>query len=377
LAVGTYNGTVTIASTGATGSPITIPVTLNVVTSQTLTVTPATLTFSAITGQSSPSSQTASISSSGSSGVSFTAAATTASGGSWLTVTPTSGVTPAQLTVSVSTPTLAAGNYTGTITINSPNAATPSTITVNLTVATIPTPVIAAVKNAASYAVGGVAPGENIVIGGTGIGPATLTGLALNTNGTVATTVANTQILFDGIPAPIIYVSSTQSSVMVPYEIAGRTTTNLTVVYEGVSSVAVPYNVLSVQPGIYTQNASGTGPGSILNQNYSVNGPSNPAAPGSVVAVYMTGEGVTSPPSTTGGVAPGNGTGLNKPIVPVTATVGGIAATVDYYGSAPDEVYGVMQVNITIPAGVTAGQQAVVITVGTSQTQSGVTVSVQ
>jgi trimeric autotransporter adhesin len=376
LAVGTYNGTVTITSSGATGSPISVPVTLMVVTPQTLTVSPTTLTFTAITGQSSPASQTVSISSSGT-GATFTAAATTASGGTWLTVSPTSGVTPAQLTVSVATPTLAAGNYTGTITINSPNAVAPLTLTVNLTVATIPTPVIAAVKNAASYAVGGVAPGENIVIGGTGIGPATLTGLVLTSSGAVATTVANTQVLFDGIAAPIIYVSATQSSVMVPYEIAGRATTNLTVVYEGVSSTPVPYNVLSVQPGIYTQNASGTGPGSILNTNYSVNGPNNAAALNSVVAVYMTGEGVTTPASTTGGVAPTNGSGLNKPVGQVTATVGGVAATVDYAGSAPGEVYGVMQVNITIPAGLTAGAQPVVITVGGVQTQTGVTVTVQ
>ena len=375
LGVGQYNGTVTITSTGATGSPISIPVTLNVVAPQTISVSPTTLNFSAIVGQPSPSAQTASVTSSGS-GTPFSATAAAANNGTWLSVSPTSGVTPAQLTVTVASQSLAAGNYSGTITITSPNSANPVTLTVNLTVASIPTPVIAAVKNAASYAVGGVAPGENIVIGGTGIGPATLTGLVVNGNGTIATTVANTQILFDGIPAPIIYVSATQSSVMVPYEIAGRATTNMTVVYQGVPSVAVPYNVLSVLPGIYTQNASGTGPGSILNQNYSVNGPGNPAAVGSVVAVYMTGEGVTNPASPTGGVAPGNGTGLNKPVVAVTATVAGIPATVNYYGSAPDEVYGVMQVNLTIPPGVPAGAQPVVISVGGIQTQTGVTVSV-
>jgi uncharacterized protein (TIGR03437 family) len=141
----------------------------------------------------------------------------------------------------------------------------------------------------------------------------------------------------------------------------------------------VPYTVLSSQPGIYTQNSSGTGPGAILNQNNSVNGPNNPAAIGSVIAVYMTGEGVTSPASTTGGVAPGNGSGLNHPIPTVTATVGGIGipATVNYAGSAPDIVYGVMQVNLTIPANAPAGAQPIVISVGTAQTQTGVTISVQ
>jgi len=192
----------------------------------------------------------------------------------------------------------------------------------------------------------------------------------------VATTVANTQITFDGIPAPVIYVSATQSSVMVPYEISGRATTTMVVTYNGNSSSPVVYNVLTAAPGIYTQNAQGTGPGAILNQNNTVNGPNNPAAAGTTVAVYMTGEGITTPPSTTGGVANVTGS-LNHPVLPVTATVGGLAATVQYAGSAPDDVYGIMQVNITIPAGAPSGADALLITVGSLQTQSGVTVAVQ
>jgi len=376
LAVGTYNGTVTITSSGATGSPISIPVSLNVVAAQTLAVSPSTLSFSAIVNQPSPSAQTASVTSSAT-GTGFTAAATTASGGNWLTVSPTSGVTPTQLTVSVATQSLAAGNYTGTITINSPNAAAPVTLTVNLTVSSIPTPVITAVQNAASYALGGLSPGENVYIAGTGIGPATLTVATPNSSGAYPTTLGNTQVFFGTVAAPILYVSATATSVMVPYEVAGHPTTSVTVVYSGVTSAASVYNVASTAPGIYTLNQSGTGPGAILNQNYSVNGSSAPAAKGSVVAVYMTGEGTTSPASTDGILAPTNGTGLNKPIANVTATVGGVPATVDYAGSAPGIIYGVMQVNITIPATAPDGNDAIVITVGGVQTQAGVTVSVQ
>jgi uncharacterized protein (TIGR03437 family) len=376
LTPGTYNGTVTITSTGATGSPINIPVTLTINAAQTLSVSPSTLTFAAIVGQASPSSQTASVTSSGT-GTSFTATATTTSGGTWLTVSPTSGVAPAQLTISVATQSLAAGSYTGTIALASPNVASPVNLTVNLTVSAIPTPVITAVQNAASYAIGGVSPGENIFIKGTGIGPATLTVAAPNTSGAYPTTLANTRVFFGSVAAPILYVSATATSVMVPYEVAGQPTTSMTVVYSGATSAAVTYNVVSAAPGIYTLNQSGSGPGAILNQNYSVNGASAPAAIGSVVAVYMTGEGATSPPSTDGQTAPINGTGLNKPTQMVTATIGGLPATVNYYGSAPGIIYGVMQVNLTIPPGLTTGAQPIVISVGGVPSATGVTVAVQ
>jgi len=380
LPVGTYTGKVTItaASPGANGSPITIPVTLNVVTGQTLSVTPATLNFSYSVGASAPSAQTVQVAASGTTPAPFSAAiATTPSGGAWLQVSPASGTTPATLSVTVSPTGLAAGNYTGTVTISSTSSLNPVTVTVTLAVSTIPTPVIAAIGNAASYATGAVAPGENIVIFGTGIGPATLAGGTLTTAGAFSTTAGNTQVTFDGIAAPVIYASATQTSVMVPYGVSGRTVTTVRISYQGVQSNPLIYNVTTTAPGIYTQNSSGTGPGVILNQDYSENGPTKPAATGSVVAVYMTGEGATNTTPPDGAIAPVNGTGLYKPLLPVTATIGGIPATVQYYGTSPGIVYGVMQVNLTIPAGVSSGPQPVAITVGTTSTQAGVTVAVQ
>jgi uncharacterized protein (TIGR03437 family) len=188
-------------------------------------------------------------------------------------------------------------------------------------------------------------------------------------------------VLFDGVAAPIIYASAGQTSVMVPYGVAGRPTTNIVVEYLGVQSNALPYSVASSSPGIYTANASGSGQGAILNQDYSVNSAANRAAVNSVVAVYMTGEGTTQPASPDGAVAPINGTGLFKPVLPVTATVGGVPAKIEYYGSAPGIVYGVMQVNVRIPAGTPSGPNVpIVITVGTNSTQSGtggVTVAIQ
>lgn len=373
-----YTGLITITSAGATGSPIAIPVVLTVGPAVQLSVSQSSLSFTASVGQAT-TPQTVQLTSSAT--TTFAVTTSTKDNGSWLVVNPSSGAasaTPITLSVSANTQNLAAGSYSGTVTVSSAASLTPVTISVSLTVAAIPTPVVTAVKNAASWATGPISPGENIVIGGTGIGPAQIAQVTqLTADGKFPTTFANTQVLFDGIPAPIIYASSNQTSVFVPYEIGGRTATNLQVVYSGVQSVAVQYYVTAAAPGIYAQNKQGFGPGSIINQDNSINGPNNPAAKGSVVAIYVTGEGTTSPASTDGAIANTSGNPLNKPVLGVTATVAGQPATVQYYGSAPGIVYGVMQVNVTIPAGTPTGAQALVINVGNNPTPAGVTVAVQ
>jgi uncharacterized protein (TIGR03437 family) len=159
---------------------------------------------------------------------------------------------------------------------------------------------------------------------------------------------------------------------MVPYGVSGRASTAVQVSYLGVNSTPINYNVTATVPGIYTDNQQGSGQGAIENQDYSFNSSNNPAAKGSVVSVYMTGEGITSPPSVTGQLA----VSLNHPVLTVTATVNGLPATVQYAGSAPGEIYGVMQVNVEIPANAPAGSLPIVITVGTANTQTGVTVAV-
>ena len=174
----------------------------------------------------------------------------------WLTVTPASGNTPATLAVSVSPTTLAAGNYTGRIVITSPNALTPVTIPVTLSVSAIPKPVVVAVKNAANYFSGNISPGENIVIGGTGVGPATLANGAI-ANNAFTTTVGTTRVLFDNVAAPIIYASDTQTSVMVPYGVADAPAPALW--WSSPASSPHPSRTMSwpPSPGIYTLNSSG------------------------------------------------------------------------------------------------------------------------
>jgi uncharacterized protein (TIGR03437 family) len=233
-----------------------------------------------------------------------------------------------------------------------------------------------AVTNAASYAAGAVSPGEEVAVFGSAFGPSSPVSATL-ANNSFPTTLSNTQVLFDGVPAPVIAVTNGQVNVMVPYGIAGRAVTNVQVSYFGVTSAPIAYTVAGAVPGIYTVNQSGTGQGAVLDQNYAGNGASAPAAKGSVIAIYLTGEGVTSPPSATGEVAPLDGTGLNHPNQTVTVTIGGVNAPVQYAGSAPGLVYGVMQVNALVPSTVASGNQPIVVTVGAANSQAGVTVAIQ
>jgi uncharacterized protein (TIGR03437 family) len=229
-----------------------------------------------------------------------------------------------------------------------------------------------AIVNAASYQGGAVAPGELVTIFQADLGPATLVGAQLDSNGLVSTNLSGAQILFDGKAAPLIYAVAGQVSAIVPYEVSGKQQTVVQYSYNGVVSNTVTMSVAPSAPAIFTQNASGSGPGLVLNGGTSLNSVANPAVGGSVVAILATGGGIVSGGATDGALAPGAG----NQSLPVTATIGGVPATVGYAGPAPGEVNGVMQVNLTVPTGMT-GAQPLVITVGNVASQNGVTIVVK
>src|ERR1017187_6640603 len=89
--------------------------------------------------------------------------------------------------------------------------------------------------------------------------------------------LAGTQVLFDGIAAPMVYASAGQTSAIVPYEVATKASTQVTVAYQGATSPAQTLAVVPVQLGLFSANASGQGQGAILNQDNSINSASNPA----------------------------------------------------------------------------------------------------
>src|ERR1039458_6362779 len=103
----------------------------------------------------------------------------------------------------------------------------------------------AGVANAASYTSGAVAPGEIVSLYGTALGPAAGAGLQLTDPLLVANALAGVHVLFDGVPAPIVYASAGQVNAVVPYAAAGQSTTTLQVEYLGAVS-APRYSTCSV-----------------------------------------------------------------------------------------------------------------------------------
>jgi uncharacterized protein (TIGR03437 family) len=229
--------------------------------------------------------------------------------------------------------------------------------------------------NGASYQGGGVAPGEVVTLFGQGMGPASLAGAALDETGSLSDVLGGTQLFFDGSPAPLVYASAGQLGAVVPYSVAGNTTTSVQVSYLGALSPPVVVPVVPAVPAIFTLSGEGTGGGVILNQDYSVNSPSNPAARGDFVVIYATGAGQTSPTGVDGMIT---GSTIPLPLLPVTVQVDGLDAVVAFAGDAPYLVSGVLQLNVQIPAGAQTGPAvSLVMSTGGVSSQAGVTVSVK
>jgi len=92
--------------------------------------------------------------------------------------------------------------------------------------------------------------------------------------------------------------------------------------------------------------APGFGSAAALNQDGSINSHDNPAAPGSVVALYLTGLGATNPPAQEGRVS----TAADSLRASVQATLYRSPAEILYAGAAPGLLAGIYQVNIRVPA---------------------------
>ncbi len=233
-------------------------------------------------------------------------------------------------------------------------------------------PFISAVANAASNLSGSIAPGEIVVLYGSGIGHAQLARAGVNGAGFVVTQLGSVSVLFNGVPAPLLYSSATQVAAIVPYEVTGERA-RVVVLYQDQTSAPIAVPVASSAPALFTVDSSGTGQAAALNQDGSINGPGRPAIPGSIIVLFATGEGQTSPPGVNGKLASST---PPRPVLPVTVTIGGQSAPVWYAGGAPGQVAGLMQINAQIPGGVQPGNVPVVVQVGGNSSRAGVTIAV-
>jgi uncharacterized protein (TIGR03437 family) len=232
------------------------------------------------------------------------------------------------------------------------------------------------VTNLATWLAAAVAPGEMISIQGTNFGgPINFIGQP-DASGRLPTSLGDTQVFFDNTPAALLLVAPSTLTVFVPYEIAGRSTTQLTVVHQGAASKPVTMPVAGSSPGIFTFGPAGQGQAIALNHDLTANSTSNPAAPGSIIVLYMTGEGQTAPPGVDGLIARST-LPLPTPVLPVSVIIDGKEAAVLYVGAVPTLSAGVIQVNATIPADVATGNIPITVTIGPNTSREGVTIAIR
>ncbi len=172
-------------------------------------------------------------------------------------------------------------------------------------VGSVTPPVLSAVTHAAANRTGPIALGQIVTLHGVG---------------------RDRTVTFDGLPAAVLFESLFQTNVLVPNGLPGRQTA-IRVTSEGTSTVTIP--VAETVPGLFTLDGSGQGQGAVLNQDHTVNGPANPATPGSIVQIFATG--ITASGRT-------------------RVTIGGREAIILFDGLVPQAGPGLFQINAVVPA---------------------------
>ncbi|MBY0508065.1 MAG: hypothetical protein K2X03_29400 [Bryobacteraceae bacterium] len=380
LPEGTYYGSITLLALGADNPVTAVPVTLTIPPSDTaLRAAPTNLSFTQPQGGPPPEASRVDITSVQAVPFRATTSISSPAGADWLVVSPQGTMTNSWLEVALapSAAALPLGNYQALINVSGPNSPNTTPIEVRLSVVTGPPPVptISGVGNAATFAPPPLSPGMLVTITGRNLGPTPGVEGAL-ANGRFTTSVAGVQVFFDNLPAPILFASGSQINAIVPYAVAFRASTQIVVQSGALRSSAFLSPLSDTAPGIFTVDGRRA---AALNQDGSVNSPQNPASPGSVLVLFLTGEGLTTPPAADGELIPANN--LRQPRGRVRVRLNDAelpASEVFYAGSAPGLVSGLMQINFRLPPGSpTNAATTVEISVGDVYSPPGTTVSVR
>jgi uncharacterized protein (TIGR03437 family) len=158
--------------------------------------------------------------------------------------------------------------------------------------------------------------------------------------------LGQTSVRIGGINAPLYFVSPGQINAQLPFEISPGDTVSVVVNAGGRLTTPQLYAISPAQPGIFKSSADAA----ILDSDSQLVNALNPARIGEVIQIYSSGLGFTEPLVASGAASPN----FTDVLTDVTATVGGVPATVVYQGLAPGYV-GLYQVNVIVPQGVTPG----------------------
>jgi uncharacterized protein (TIGR03437 family) len=211
------------------------------------------------------------------------------------------------------------------------------------------------VLNAGSFApfTAGIAPGELLTLFGVNLAP----GVQVASQIPFPPILGGVQVMINGIAAPLYYVTQAQLSAIVPYGVTSGVA-QIQVINNGVASNTVTMETAVTAPGVLTQSQNGLGDGDVVHLDGSLVTPSNPAQAGETVSLFLTGLGAVNPTIADGAAGPT--LPLSNAASTIEVFIGGAAATVGYSGLAP-QLAGLYQLNLTVPGGLTAGDNSLAI----------------
>jgi uncharacterized protein (TIGR03437 family) len=353
LPVGTYTGSIVINAVNAQNLPsgqFTIPVTLTVTQNATVTVTPATLSFTQAQGAAPPAAEIVGLNPTGA--TTFQVTVTQITGGNWLQVSPASGNltggTIGQLTASVLQNSLSPGTYNATINVYFPTTGTSSTVPVTLKVTAAQTLTAAPTSLTFGYQLGASAPAAQTVnVTSTG-GAVTLTTAVTIANGptgwlTVTPTTGSTGS--GTLPLSITIAPA-------GFNTAGTYTGTIAITQSG---AATPFATVSV-----TLNVTGVPvpqPTTIFNSASSSYGA---IAPGELITI----KGNNIGPSTAVSFSVNSNNTVSNTLGGVQVFFGGIAGTPIYVSAT--------QVNVIVPYEIAGQAQTNITLVYQNQTSAGI-----
>jgi uncharacterized protein (TIGR03437 family) len=214
--------------------------------------------------------------------------------------------------------------------------------------AAVAPPKIASVVNAADGKLP-VAPGGLISVYGQQMAPVNLATREIP----LPTALADSCLTVNGVPVPVLFVSSGQINGQLPFNVDGNA--SMTLRTPGGISDNFNFSILPAAPSIFRTGSAGQDSG-LATITRADNGeyitPTNPVHPGDTITIWATGLGRTNPPIDSGLPAPSDP--LPSAVIAPTVTIGGAALGIEYAGLVPGAV-GLYQINAVVPRSVPIG----------------------
>jgi uncharacterized protein (TIGR03437 family) len=227
-----------------------------------------------------------------------------------------------------------------------------------------------------------VSPGSYVTIQGSNFAP----GLTMAPSLPLPPQLNGMQVILAGRTLPLRSTNDGQIKAIIPYDVPPNATQQMIVQRGTAASVPEPVIVAAAGPAIFTQDGSGKGPAIAVDTQadgtqFLVNA-DTPASAGDTLVIYCTGLGLVDPPVAAGDVAPDS---MSQTTNPVTVTIGGVPATVQFAGLAPFSLTGpdtldfagLYQVSVILPDGVAPAPDTPIVVSVAGQDSPPVTIATQ